>query len=170
MQRHANRQPLWHLTVKGWLYQQQILKIGERLKMHNTPVNRQYQKSKETCPYCLGRRHQFCTLCKEAGVRLKRWAGGKMNDNLAPTKPGMNVTGGWGQEVHRVKTQKSACVGEPYPLRIYYIGDFSLVMDGKKTETVFLQWQNIYVARKPDLEICEKLYVTQEGACADKHH
>lgn len=109
MQRHANRQPLWHLTVKGWLYQQQILKIGERLKMHNTPVNRQYQKSKETCPYCLGRRHQFCTLCKEAGVRLKRWAGGKMNDNLAPTKPGMNVTGGWGQEVHRVKTQKSVC-------------------------------------------------------------
>ncbi len=80
-----------------------------KFKNAQHPVNRQYQKSKETCPYCLGRRHQFCTLCKEAGVRLKRWAGGKMNDNLAPTKPGMNVTGGWGQEVHRVKTQKSVC-------------------------------------------------------------
>ncbi len=32
-----------------------------------------------------------------------------MNDNLAPTKSGMNVTGGWVQEVHLVKTQKSVC-------------------------------------------------------------
>ncbi len=101
MQRHANRQLLWHFTVKGWLYQQQILKIWGKVK------NAKPKKSKETCPYCLGRKHQFCTLCKEAGLRLKRWAGGKMNDNLAPTKSGMNVTGGWVQEVHLVKTQKS---------------------------------------------------------------
>ncbi len=106
----------WNLYAKTCKPTTTVTLYSKRLTLSATDTenrgkvkNAKPKKSKEMCPYCLGRKHQFCTLCKEAGLRLKRWAGGKMNDNLAPTKSGMNVTGGWVQEVHLVKTQKSVC-------------------------------------------------------------
>lgn len=94
MQKHENQQPLSNCTVKG----PPMTDTENRAKVEYAqhPIYEQAANARKAQKHVslVSWEEAPILTTQQSEVEVKLWAGGKMNDNLAPTKPGVKVTEG----------------------------------------------------------------------------